>query len=174
MYTIYEIPGVKIGCDAKWPLRAYEQNVDPNDCVILQQESDLIQVSIDELWWQIEKDYPIDKDPYFEMVRRNKLRSPKGGRESGKHKGRYNPLLHMPKEKRFAISSKVGKANVISGHLQSIASSGGKSGGKAWINKDGVNKRASDSNINDYLKDGWVRGRIVTPKRKPNVNNKNT
>jgi hypothetical protein len=92
VYTIYEIPGVKVGCDANWPLRAHEQNVDPNHCVILQQETDLIQVSIDELWWQIEKDYPVDTIPYFKIVEKNRKRASSGGKTAySQKKGIHNP-----------------------------------------------------------------------------------
>jgi hypothetical protein len=98
MYTIYEIPGKKVGCDAKWPLRAKEQGVNPDECKILQQEYDLIQVSIDEIWWQIELGYPVDKFPYFQVVEMNRKRAQKGG-EAG------------------------GQANIESGHIQQLGKS---------------------------------------------------
>jgi hypothetical protein len=82
MYTIYEIPGIKVGCDYNWPLRAHEQNVDPETCIILQQETDIIQASIDEIWWQIELDYPVDNVPYFQMVEMNRKRAPIGGKKA--------------------------------------------------------------------------------------------
>lgn len=140
MYTIYEIPGVKIGCDYAWPLRAKEQGVNPDECIVLQQESDIIQVSIDELWWQIEKDYPVDTIPYWQTVEMNRKRAHKGGKVSG---------------------PKVGKKLAESGHLLSISGIGGKIGGKMlWINKNGKNTRVNPQLLQEYLDKGWIRGRI--------------
>lgn len=142
MYTIYEIPGVKVGCDAHWPNRAKEQGVDPKDCLVLQQETDVIQASIDEIWWQIEKDYPVDDVPYF-IVRQNNIRrqsheaSVRGGKVSGPIEGRKNVELKrgwfsMSEEEKFKQRSRAGKnggpiggkvtGNIHkeSGHIQNI------------------------------------------------------
>ncbi len=37
---------------------------------------------------------------------------------------------------------------------------------KIWVNKDDTCKRVFDSELNEYISDGWVRGRIITS-RKP-------
>jgi hypothetical protein len=125
VYTIYEIPGVKIGCDADWPTRAHEQGINPEDCIVLQQETDLIQVSIDELWWQIEKGYPIDIGPYFVRVRVNKERAPKGGKIAGplsvKNKtGWYGRSDEQRYKDRSRGGQKQGPKNVESGHFDNI------------------------------------------------------
>ena len=108
MYTIYEIPGIKVGCDAKWPLRAIEQGVDPNSCNILQQETDLIQVSIDEMWWQIELGYPVDKIPYFLAVINNRRRAPKGGKIGGQTNKKSGQIKALGTE----YGKKLGKTNL--------------------------------------------------------------
>jgi hypothetical protein len=142
MYTIYEIPGVKIGCDYAWPLRAKEQGVNAEDCVVLQQESDIIQASIDEIWWQIELDYPVDLVPYFQVVENNRKRASSGGKKGG-------PIG--------------GKIAVESGQLASIRSrqSQSKAGkGKIWINDGIKNKRIYPNELEKYQQLGFFRGRI--------------
>lgn len=107
MYTIYEIPGVKVGCDEHWPYRAKEQKVKPEDCKILQQGTDIVQISIDELWWQIELGYPIDNRPYWKVVEANRKVDREKRAQGGKIGGKI-----------------VGAKHVESGHWQSIKSEG--------------------------------------------------
>ena len=38
--------------------------------------------------------------------------------------------------------------------------------GSVWINKDGVNKRISNTNIEEYLISGWSNGRIISEEQK--------
>jgi len=167
MYTIYEIPGVKVGCDANWPYRAKEQGVDPNNCNILQQETDLIQVSIDELWWQIELGYPLDTTPYFVRVMINRERCKK------------SVLAGSQSKAGKAGGPKGGRANVESGHWKNVSDVGRIRGlitwhssqnqrdrilGKKWINKNGESKRVNEEDLQEMINKGWIRGR---GKKKP-------
>jgi hypothetical protein len=157
MYTIYEIPGVKIGCDYDWPTRAKEQCVDPETCIVLQQESDLIQVSIDEMWWQIEKGYPVDSRPYFEVVEMNRKRAPKGGKVGGKKNVESGHWQSIKSEGGKVSGPKNGKKNVESGEWKKRQIAGGKC---LWIYRDGIQTRVPPEKLQRYLDDGWTRGRI--------------
>jgi hypothetical protein len=144
MYTIYEIPGVKIGCDYNWPLRAKEQGVNAEDCVVLQQESDIIQASIDEIWWQIELDYPVDTIPYYQAVENNRRRASSGGKIGGKNS-----------------SPNGGKAAALVG----AQSKGGKKmKGKICITDGTNNKKIYPDEFEKYQQLGFYRGMIIRKK----------
>jgi hypothetical protein len=179
VYTIYEIPGVKVGCDADWPLRAHEQNVDPNHCVILQQETDIIQVSIDEIWWQIELDYPVDTIPYFKIVETNRKRASTGGKTAySQKKGIHNPdriqefaiaggniTGHIHKENStgiFAMSKEKKKGSQSRGGI----TSGKNMKGKVWINDGITNKRVPPEHLDEWLQKGFNRGNIQIKNKK--------
>ncbi len=68
MYTIYEIPNIKIGCSQNPDQRVKDQG--HNNWILLEQHEDIIVASIRELQLQIEKGYRVDRIPYYETVRR--------------------------------------------------------------------------------------------------------
>jgi hypothetical protein len=180
VYTIYEIPGVKVGCDADWPTRAKEQGVKPEDCIVLQQETDIIQVSIDEIWWQIEKDYPVDTIPYFIAVMINKERGKravlagapsKAGKVGGPIVGRKTlengtGIFGMSEEAKFNRNSKggsisgptVGRKHVESGHWAKIAALAVK--GKICINNGIETIMIYPERLQEFYSKGWVKGRL--------------
>ncbi len=165
VYTIYEIPGVKIGCDCDWPTRAHEQGVNPEDCIVLQQETDVIQVSIDEIWWQIEKDYPVDKVPYFIVVEHNRKRASSGGKVAGPLSVKNKTGIHgMSEEDKFNSNSKGGKSSgnnkVKNGTWKLYRIDGGDATrGKIWINNGEKTKRIIPERLQEFISQGWFEGR---------------
>ena len=70
MYTIYHIPGVKIGCDQNYPNRPISQGF--TDYEILEEYEDIYEASKRERELQKEYGYRIDSIPYFKSIERGK------------------------------------------------------------------------------------------------------
>ena len=65
-YTIYHIPGTKIGCTSDLVRRLRDQGF--TDCEILEEHTDIYLASTRELELQAEFGLPIDKIPYWQAV----------------------------------------------------------------------------------------------------------
>jgi hypothetical protein len=148
MYSIYHIEGVKIGVSKNVKRRVKKQGYDTYE--ILEEHTDVYEVSLREQQLQREYGYPVDKIPYWKMINmatkqsRSKggkigIKHPnvvtkkscsKGGKVSGRNNvnsGHLDRVRNLPQTKKAqSINGKLqGDINVESGHLKTIASLGG-------------------------------------------------
>lgn len=112
MYSIYHIPGIKIGCSTQVLKRIKEQGY--NSFEILEEHIDIYEASDREIELQKQYGYKIDSMPYWESSKRLRKNvtfksCQKGGLKGGKT---------------------TGKMHVDSGHWKRVCSLGGKLGGK--------------------------------------------
>ena len=96
-YYIYHIQGIKIGCTSDLIKRMSDQGF--TDWEILEEHTDIYEVSNREIQLQKEYGLPVDKVPYWQSVENR----PKFTSETGR-----------------AAGIKGGNANVISGHWASL------------------------------------------------------
>ena len=69
-YTIYHIPGTKIGCTSDLVRRLRDQGF--TDCEILEEHTDINLASTRERELQEEFEYPVDKDLYSSSARKGR------------------------------------------------------------------------------------------------------
>ena len=112
MYSIYHIEGVKIGVSKNPKGRVKKQGYDTFE--ILEEHTDVYEVSIREQRLQREYGYPVDKIPYWKTINNpTKEGSRKGGRAGGKialESGRWAKMTKIgnnkENRKKAAISIK--------------------------------------------------------------------
>jgi hypothetical protein len=105
MYTIYHIPGVKIGCTEQSPQDRVKDQGHIN-YEVLEEHTDVYIASDRELELQKQYGLPVDKKPYWQVI---KMPTPYSRRKGGKVSGRKN---------------------VKTGDLLKASSLGGKASGK--------------------------------------------
>ena len=108
MYSIYHIEGVKIGVSKNVKRRVKVQGYDTYE--ILEEHTDIYEVSNREQQLQKEYGYKVDTKPYWQTI---KMPTKEGCSKGGKIGGKI-----------------AGKMAYESGRLKKIASLGGKTGGK--------------------------------------------
>jgi hypothetical protein len=84
MYSIYHIPGVKIGCSIQFEKRIKEQGFD--NCEIIEEHIDIYTASDREQELQKQYGYKVDRRPYWQTV----SLSSKAGKIGGKIGGKIN------------------------------------------------------------------------------------
>ena len=110
MFTIYHIPGIKIGCSNEVDERVENQGFDYYE--VLETHEDIYVASKREIELQKEYGLPVDKCPYYVS-----------------YLNRNNNLTFEDRSKAGKIGGKItGKKNVESGHFASIQSLGSKAG----------------------------------------------
>mgnify|MGYP001626782721 CR=1 FL=1 len=77
IYTIYEIPGVKIGCTDNFERRS-KQQLSKGESIILEEYTDIYKASDRERELQAEKGYRVDNIPYWfvKLVMQKKANTP--------------------------------------------------------------------------------------------------
>tara|TARA_R110000787_G_C13335286_1_gene437721 strand:+ start:526 stop:1032 length:507 start_codon:yes stop_codon:yes gene_type:complete len=97
MYSIYHIEGVKIGVSKNVKRRMKQQGYTMKDVEVLEEHTDIYKVSDREQQLQKEYGYPVDRNPYWKIVKmailNAKIGAPnistqsriKGGVTQGKH-----------------------------------------------------------------------------------------
>jgi len=135
MYTIYHIPGVKIGCSVNPKRRVKNQGY--TNYEVLEQHTDLTLATKRELELQKQYKYAVDQVMYSTTIKM----SSKGGQIGGKIGGKRTKELRvgaMSFESRSKVGKIRGKKNVESGHLKTISIIGGQVGGKISANKERI------------------------------------
>lgn len=92
MYTIYHIPGVKIGCSTQAEIRVKKQNY--SEFEILEEHIDIYKASDREIELQKQYGYAVDKLPYYESIKRISKGQKIGGSIIGKKFGKANGILY--------------------------------------------------------------------------------
>jgi hypothetical protein len=149
MYTVYYIPDFvwldgtigKIGCTEQEP----QQRVKDQGYInyeVLEEHVDVYIASDRELALQKQYGLPVDKMPYWKVIKMPTAHSrKKGGQIGGKIGGQKAKELGvgaMCFESRSKAGKVQGKKNVESGHLKTISSISGKIHGKINANKERV------------------------------------
>jgi len=111
IYSIYHIPGIKIGCSDNPKGRVRKQGY--TEYTILETHTDIYVASDREQELQKEYGYRVDECPYYKSIIGNK--------EAGKIQGDKNVASgHM--QRICGLGGKIGGAtNVQSGHIQKLA-----------------------------------------------------
>jgi hypothetical protein len=122
-YTIYHIPGKKIGCTDNLKERLEEQGYEPKDCKILEIHTDIYIASDRELELQTEYGYAVDRIPYYLSIEHRS----KGGKIQGKRNVESGHFASLKTKEHQINAAKVsGKIAVETGRIYDMAKLGGK------------------------------------------------
>ena len=111
MYSIYHIEGVKIGVSKNVKRRVKKQGYDTYE--ILEEHTDIYEVSLREHQLQREYGYKVDTQPYYKMIKiatkkscskGGKLGGSKGGKIGGKAPTKVIPG-HMERMRKLSINA---------------------------------------------------------------------
>jgi hypothetical protein len=101
MYSIYHIPGIKIGCTDNVDRRLEQQGY--SNCEILEEHTDIYVASDREIALQKQYGYRVDSIPYYESVNRWGAKAGRIGGKNAQKTLKKNNLAIYTKDKKLRL-----------------------------------------------------------------------